>query len=149
MHSPKPAYPYRVSGFIVHVAALLFFLVEACKHRLASALAGATSHRSSAHACRFLSSGCDPTRENTSRQEPLSVIAGRVSGESRAPLKVSGQKLPVQAPTSSSTLLWASLSECARAFFLRDYRSRRTDQIVARRFESLSPSTQRIRVLTD
>ena len=51
-------------------------------------------------------------------QSPLSVIAGCISAERQAPLKVSGQKLPVKTPTSSSTLLRASLSECARALFL-------------------------------
>ena len=34
-------------------------------------------------------------------QSPLSVIAGRVFVESQAPLKVSGQKLLVEAQTSS------------------------------------------------
>ena len=40
-----------------------------------------------------------------------SVVVGRVFAESQKPLKVSGQKLPVKAPLSSSTLPYASRSE--------------------------------------
>ena len=44
-----------------------------------------------------------PARENTPLPEP--VVAGRVSAESQAPFKRSGQWLPVKALLSSSTLL--------------------------------------------
>ena len=46
------------------------------------------------------------------------MIAGCISGGSQALLRISGQILRVKTPTSSSTLLRASLSECARALFL-------------------------------
>ena len=44
----------------------------------------------------------------------VSEFAGRVAAERQAPLTVSGQRLPEKALPSSSTLLWASRSECVR-----------------------------------
>ena len=54
----------------------------------------------------------------TRHVSPVSVTAGRLTAESQVPLKVSGQKLLVKAPTSSSTQLRASLSKRARELLL-------------------------------
>ena len=70
-------------------------------------------------------SGCDPTHENTSRPVPIVRDCGPcICGE---PSASQSQRsiLLVLAPPSSSTLLWASLSECARALSSRDYRRSR------------------------
>ena len=54
----------------------------------------AQSHwHGSCRTCRFPPSRCDPIRETHHDHSPVSVIAGRVSAEGQAPLKVSGQKL--------------------------------------------------------
>ena len=64
----------------------------------------------------FLFITCDPdTGKHYHDLSLVSVVAGRVSAESQAPLEVSGQRLPLEALLSSSTLLWASPSECAGA----------------------------------
>ena len=57
----------------------------------------------------------NPTQENTLRPEPSVCGCGSCICEEPTLLKVSGQRLPEKALPSSSTLLWASLSECVRA----------------------------------
>ena len=57
------------------------------------------------------------------------MIEGRVFAESQAPLNINGQKLPVKAPLSSSTLSWALWFGvctgltlcCAQRDFSRDF----------------------------
>ena len=116
-----------------HCSAL--FLAQACKHRLASAsrlltvLAGAISSLSAevvgdCPTGLLIGFALQPARiasylvAVTRHVSPVSVTAGRVTAESQAPLKVSGQKLFVKAPTSSSTQLRASPSKRARELLL-------------------------------
>ena len=97
-----------MSGFIVHVAALLFLWLKPASTVLRACLV--------ARAYRFFIQWLRNRHvKNTSRPEPVVCDCSAIS---QAPLKVSGQTLQVKAPTSSSILLWASLSECARASLL-------------------------------
>ena len=121
VRSPKRAYPYRVSGFIVHVTALLFFWLKSastslraccqpfdCPCRSDLVVVDCTIGPPIELALQPARVASCPVAETQvvkthHDQSPLSVIAGRAFAERQAPLKVSGQNLLVMAPTSSST----------------------------------------------
>ena len=147
-------------GFIVNVAALLFFWLMSASTALQACCQlfvcpCRTDHvvldrrtwkltfrsiariRSSARTHRFSSSGCDPTRH----QSPLSVIAGGVSVESQASHKSQWSEIACEGADFLFNLVvgfaigvctFVILGYTYRLFFSRYCRSRRTDQIVAR-----------------
>ena len=89
-------------------------MAQVCKHRVASTcplltvLAGAISSLSieAVEDCLIELSPIQwlsPTGKTQLDLSSVSVTAGRISGESQAPLKISGQKPPVRAPSSSLT----------------------------------------------
>ena len=118
VRSPTPACPYGVSASCSTALHCSLFLVQAFKHRLASVsrlltvLAGAISSLSIevVEDCFIglpIGLPLQParvdsypvlslTREALPDESSGSVLASRVTVEGQAPLKVSGQKLPVR-----------------------------------------------------
>ena len=143
VRSPQPAYPYRVSGFIAHV-----------KHRLASAsrlltvLAGAISTLSIEVVgdCPFvppIGFAFQLARENTSRPEPVclwlqAVFLRRAKRLSESPARncLWKRRLPLQPCCGlRCRSVHVRYSWMSSSFgFSRNYRSRRTDQIITPRF---------------
>ena len=118
VHSHKPASPSRVSASFLTSSHCSSYLAQLCKHRLASVLPTSLTILARIGAILSVSSLPDycwvalqrtrasllrlggPYTRKYTRLSWVSVTAGRVSAESRAPFTVSGQKPPVKAPPS-------------------------------------------------